>query len=89
MPPEIIQRCLRVFPNPSGDFTFLSGNCTMKDQLFIQISDISGRKLQDILLVPEETRFSLKIDMKNWTRGVYVAEIRNSLETKMIKIIKN
>jgi hypothetical protein len=87
--PEEIQMFLRVVPNPSGDFTCLSGNCTMKEPLFIQISDISGRKLHDFSLVPEEARFSLKIDMKSWARGIYLAEIRNSHETGVVRIVKN
>jgi pimeloyl-ACP methyl ester carboxylesterase len=78
-----------VFPNPSGDFTYLTGTCSRKGQLFITISDISGRNMDNFILHPEENHYRLRLDMNSWASGIYFAEIRSSQEFRVVKILKN
>jgi pimeloyl-ACP methyl ester carboxylesterase len=79
----------QVFPNPSADFTFLSGICSKKEQINVHISDISGREIDHFVVYPAGNHYRMKLDMNNWVSGVYMAEIRSLDESRVVKIIKN
>ena len=78
-----------VFPNPTGDITSLIGSCSGKEPILVNISDISGKKMFTYTLVPEEYHYRLTLDMSIWANGIYVAKIRSSQETNVVKIVKN
>ena len=86
--PEVQQMQIRVFPNPAEEITCLTGSISGHEQIRIDISDISGRKIQSRFLVPAANRFSMMVDMRGWQEGIYFAEIRSSMETRIIKIVK-
>ena len=78
-----------VYPNPAHDFTCLAGNCTAKEPIFVEISDICGKPMYRFTLLPEGTRYRLTVDMKTWARGIYLAAIRSSETTFVSRIVKN
>jgi hypothetical protein len=78
----------RVFPNPSRDISFIDGSCSGKEQIDIEISDVSGKKMQNIVLEPKEKQYRLTVDMQNWADGVYLAKIISLQGTRVIKIVK-
>ena len=79
----------RAFPNPSGDIISLTGSCLGKEKICIHISDISGRKMYDAIISPEENHFCVTLDIHAWASGIYIAEIGSSQEAKKVKIVKN
>ena len=77
-----------VFPNPAGDITMMSGNCKAKEAIFVTVTDIYGRKIYAVNMIPEENQFHLVLDMKSWERGIYLAEIRTSKTVRVNRIVK-
>jgi pimeloyl-ACP methyl ester carboxylesterase len=87
--PGVQRKPFIVFPNPSGDFAFIEGNCSGNDHVSVNVFHVSGRAVQNYILEPGEKRYHLKIDMSSWAQGVYLAEIRSAQETRVAKIVKN
>ena len=84
------QRLLfRVFPNPSGDYTSIAGRCPGKEQIHVNISDITGRNIHDFVLKPTDNNYRIMLDMHAWASGIYLAEIRSAMESRVVKIVKN
>ena len=79
----------RVFPNPSEDYTSIAGSCSDNEQIYVNISDITGRNVHDFVLNPTKNQFLMKLDIKTWAGGIYFAEIRSSQEFRVVKIVKN
>ncbi len=77
-----------VFPNPTGDITVMAGNCKAKEPIFVTITDIDGRKIYAVNMIPEENQFHLVLDMTSWKRGIYLAQIRTSETTRISRIVK-
>ncbi|PBQ31279.1 hypothetical protein CNR22_05705 [Sphingobacteriaceae bacterium] len=72
----------KVYPNPgSGVYTFESENSEMK---FVEVIDLSGR----IILSTQTTSKKLKIDLKEFSAGVYYAKINSAGKTETLKLIK-
>jgi alpha-beta hydrolase superfamily lysophospholipase len=80
---------VRSFPNPSGDMTCLDGRCVINENVVVKISDVAGRNISKFILRPEENHYHLDINMRSWASGIYFAEIRSSLSTRLVKIVKN
>ena len=80
---------LLVFPNPSGDVVTLKGSCSAKEHIFVAISDIYGKRLHSFILDPYENQYQVIVDMKSWTSGIYIAEIRSSQDIHIARIVKN
>jgi hypothetical protein len=84
------QRMLfRVFPNPAGDYTAISGSCPGIEQIHVNISDITGRNIHNFLIKPTDNNYRMKLDMHAWASGIYFAEIRSAQESRVVKIVKN
>ena len=89
VPPGMIPADSRVFPNPTGDVTNLEGSCSGKEPIFVEISDMYGKQVHACRFMPVGNRYRLVLGMKSWSSGIYFAAIRNSLETRVVKIVKN
>lgn len=89
LPPDFQHKGFRIFPNPSENMACIEGACSPRDQIHVDISDITGRQIQHSVVVPEEDLFRIRVYMNEWARGIYFAEIRGSLLTQVIKIVKN
>lgn len=50
---------------------------------------ISGLKMRNFVVIPRENQYRLKLDMNGWAKGICLAEIRSSKETRVVKIVKN
>ena len=87
--PEESLMHFRVYPNPTSEMICISGTNSGKDQVNAEISDITGRKILFRSLAPENGAFRLTVDMKDWNKGIYIAEFSTSRETRVIKIVKN
>ncbi|MCX6269071.1 MAG: T9SS type A sorting domain-containing protein [Bacteroidetes bacterium] len=87
--PGLMPEPFKIFPNPSGDVATLSGSCSGCENAYVRVSDISGREILSFILVPEKNQYQAVFGMDAWKRGVYFAEIRNSQESRVIKIVKN
>ena len=87
--PGMIPADSRVFPNPTGDVTNLEGSCSGKEPIFVEISDMYGKQVHACRFMPVGNRYRLVLGMKSWSSGIYFAAIRNSLETRVVKIVKN
>ena len=66
----------------------MSGNCKAKEAIFVTVTDIYGRKIYAVNMIPEENQFHLVLDMKSWERGIYLAEIRTSKTVRVNRIVK-
>jgi pimeloyl-ACP methyl ester carboxylesterase len=79
----------RIFPNPSENMACIEGACSSREQILVDIADISGRKIQHAVIVPDDGQFRMMLHMNEWARGIYFAEIRDLQNTRVIKIVKN
>lgn len=89
IPYELKHNGFRIFPNPSGNMACIEGACSAREQIHVDICDITGRKIQHSVIETEEDLFRIRLYMNEWARGIYFAEIRGSLLTQVIKIVKN
>lgn len=78
---------LTVFPNPSkGEFTF-SFNSTGKNDVMIDIYDLSGRSVYRDIFVSTTRQFKQTIDLTNLQSGVYLVNILDGDRKTTKKII--
>ena len=87
--PGILPAPVKIFPNPAGDLASLTGTCSGKEPIFVTISDMYGKQIRTIPVVPRDNRYLLMLDMHGWAEGIYFAGIHNSLECRVVKILKN
>ena len=45
--------------------------------------------MNTFVLMPENNRYQVILNMNAWVKGIYFAEVRSSLETRVVKILKN
>ncbi len=72
---------IKVYPNPSNDFiTIELGNI---NQANIKILDLNGKIVSDLGAVNS----SVKLNVSNWSKGVFFAHISNTNEFKTVKLV--
>ncbi len=78
---------IHVYPNPAGDFLTIEIIRQGNGVLFYKLSDFTGRRLAQ----EEMQNQNEKIDMRNFSEGIYLIHILNSQHepVKVYKIIKN
>ena len=69
-----------VYPNPANDFI----NIEAENIDFVELYDIFGRKLYS-----EENSGHIKIDMSNYSNGIYFVKLYSEGNTSVKKILKN
>lgn len=75
------QEALRIYPNPSNDIiTIELANTT---QVNVKIFDVSGKIVSDL----GEINSTVKLDVSNWSKGVFFAHISNESKTEVVKLI--
>lgn len=87
--PDDLQFPLRVYPNPCGNFTSVSGRCAGKEPVCLFVTDMFGKKMHDVTITPADGHYSLPLDMNGWAPGIYFAVVRSSHASRVVKIVKN
>jgi uncharacterized membrane protein len=89
LPAERYQTPLYFSPNPTSGFTSLVGTCSSTTRIRVNVSSISGKKMQCAVFEPRDNDCRLTLDMQEWAQGIYVAEIIGFHEARVFKIVKN
>lgn len=57
-------------------------------QLFIKMTDITGKVMVTKSIAPNSSNYSDKIDMSNMASGIYFVEVKNAQGKEVIKVLK-
>ncbi|WP_336518615.1 choice-of-anchor tandem repeat GloVer-containing protein [Pollutibacter soli] len=76
---------IRVAPNPSSSLFQITFDGNGRSSTRVRITDISGRLVQEKVLLPGVSRINLG---DNWVNGTYIAEIIQGERRKTIQLIK-
>ncbi|RYM34077.1 T9SS type A sorting domain-containing protein [Brumimicrobium glaciale] len=78
---ENSEEALRIYPNPSSDFITIELGNTAKAN--VVIFDVNGKVVSDL----GEINSTVKIDVNNWSKGVFFAHITDANKTEVVKLI--
>jgi len=85
-----IQRFLyKVYPNPAQDFLnfdYTANN--IQDTFEIVISNLQGKKLENISFIPQNGTYQFPIDISKYASGVYVLNVQTASYKRSFKFIK-
>ena len=78
---------IRIYPNPTGDEiqVEISG---VSRQIFMVLSDMQGKAVQNIPAIPINGKIREKIDISGLSAGLYFLKISNEKLLKIEKVIK-
>lgn len=72
---------LNIYPNPSSEFITIE--LGTKNQVNVKIFDVNGKIVSDLGVINS----TMKIDVSNWSKGVFFAHISNENRNEVFKLI--
>ena len=76
-----------LYPNPSNGNFNLQFDTSSPDRIELQLFDLTGRLVKELLFTNTATRFSERISFENTAKGVYVLKIKNGNKQTAKKLI--
>ena len=76
-----------LYPNPSNGNFNLQFDTTSTDRIELQLFDITGRLVRELLFTNVATRFSESISFENTAKGVYLLKIKNGNKQTTKKLV--
>ena len=76
-----------LYPNPSNGNFNLQFDTTSPDRIELQLFDLTGRLVKELLFTNTATRFSERISFENTAKGVYVLKIKNGNKQTAKKLV--
>ena len=76
-----------LYPNPSNGNFNLQFDTTSSDRIELQLFDLTGRLVKELLFTNTATRFSERISFENTAKGVYVLKIKNGNKQTAKKLV--
>jgi glutamine cyclotransferase len=86
--PELIEKTVRIYPNPGNGLFYLKADEPGSDPISILVTDITGKALKEYLIDrPDGVRLNAEIDLKELNDGIYIVNINDSGKLFREKII--
>ncbi len=80
----------KVFPNPTSDFTQLEINVLAKEKYLIEVYDLNGKRISQIINQQLEAgNYTYRINLSNFEAGIYIIKIVTNTQNETVKVIKN
>ena len=76
-----------LYPNPSNGNFNLQFDTRSSDRIELQLFDITGRLVRELLFTNVATRFSESISFENTAKGVYLLKIKNGTNQTTKKLV--
>ena len=76
-----------LYPNPSNGNFNLQFDTSSPDRIELQLFDLTGRLVKELLFTNTATRFSERISFENTAKGVYLLKIKNGNKQTAKKLI--
>jgi hypothetical protein len=62
---------LHIYPNPASKFIFISSDYKINELVELTITNVQGKKVYSNLLKTSNSKLKIKIDISNFSSGVY------------------
>ncbi|CAN5728493.1 hypothetical protein BH11BAC4_BH11BAC4_12990 [soil metagenome] len=79
---------VNVFPNPVKDIATVNIDLSSKAEVFIIISDATGKEMQKITLDAAVGGNTKQVNMRNYAAGTYLFKIKAGEENKVVSVVK-
>jgi len=78
----------KIYPNPTSSHLNLVFDAKKETDVIIQISDITGKKIETIINSSQIGTNYLELNMEKFEAGIYMIELSDATSVKRIKVIK-
>jgi hypothetical protein len=78
---------LMIFPNPSSNTFYLKYSVSNPTNILINVIDSKGQNVYSEIITIPESDFTKTIDLRNYSRGIYLVEVINGTERSVQKIV--
>ena len=84
-----LKNCISLYPNPTDRFVSINIKDREKDNLILVITDLKGQIIHKKELMVENGAIIEKIDVSNYSSGIYFVSVQNSNSIEVKKMIIN
>jgi len=86
--PESLDAVIKLYPNPTGEFTTLSISSMKKDHVTIQVYDIQGKEVMgSIKKQLESGENSISLNTTNLNDGTYIVKVSSESKSSIVRLM--